>query len=183
MMLLLALAIQSAPLLQDRAFLDTHAAWVACTNRIVDDQFGSSRSAERIATDALFGCRGQEAEVRRAVNAFSGATQGQHDMAVLLNGSREGLIERVAERRRRMAAYSAAATTWFRCTRTRIEAASSDPEQAVIDAAFAACSRDEATLRAAALRVFGREAAADRMMSESRALALEGMRNFLRNRR
>jgi hypothetical protein len=185
MMIWVALALQASPLLEDRAFLAAHAAWVACSDRVVDSEFGSSHSADSIARSALAGCRNEETEVRRAVIAFSGEAQGGHEMEVLRNASREGLTERVNERRRRMAAYVAAAQTWVQCTRNRLDAApnAQEPEQVLIDAALAGCTRDEAAARAAAARAFGGEAAADRLMAEGREIGLNAMRNHLRSRR
>lgn len=98
----LALALQAAhPLLENRSFLDAHAAWVACTDPVADAEAPSARSAEEIAAAALAACTAEQERVRVAVNAFSGEARAPEQMAILLDGNREGLQDRVRERRRR----------------------------------------------------------------------------------
>lgn len=198
-MLALALALQAAPpLLQDRAFLAAHEAWAACTDRVADAEAPSARSAEDVAAAALAACTAEQEATRRAVIAFSGEARGGEEMNILLGGNREGLIERVRERRRRAEAgnaagagqdagrtYEAAARAWAQCTKDQVDnvPATRGREQEIVEAALAACTREEAAVRAAALRMLGSETRAERMMAEARTIAREAMRRYLRQRR
>jgi hypothetical protein len=179
MMLVLALALQAAPpLLQ------------------ADAEAGSARSAEEIAAAALAACAAEQEATRRAVIAFSGEARGAGQMIILLRGNREGLIGRVRERRRRAEAgngagadagqtYEAAARTWAQCTKNHVDSvpATRGREREIVAAAFAACTGEEAAVRAAALRMLGSESQTERLMIEARTIARDAMRGYLRQRR
>lgn len=193
LMLTAAIALQSGPpLLQDSAFLAAHEAWAACTNRVVDADYGSPRSETEIVAAAFAACTAEQEAVRARVFAFAGEAEGRQDMATIIDGNREGLADRVRERRRRAAAvgaavpqdYRAASLAWAQCTKNRIDAAPRGGRDAdIIDAAFAGCTSEEAAVRAAAVRMLGNETQADHLMSEGRTIARDTMRNYLRGRR
>jgi hypothetical protein len=199
--LLIALALQAPtpPFLQDRAFLAAHEAWAACTNRVADAEAASARSAEEIAAAALAGCAAEQEATRRAVIAFSGAEHGAEQMAVLLDGNREGLVVRVRELRRRAAGaqppgspppagsaanpFDAAIAAWIDCLNRQIEGAAADaPEAQAVDAAFGGCGAEqEALRRQGAARGGARRA--DEFIRRARDLNRDHLLDRLRARR
>ena len=194
----LALALQAAPepppLLRDPAFLAAHQAWAACTNRAADAQVESARSAEEIAAAAAAACADEQAAARRAVVAFSGEARGAEEMAVLLDGDRQGLVERVRELRRRAAARAAAAPdqafhsatlALAQCQKDHVDAAlpGGGAEREITDSALGACPDEEAALRAAMVRMLGDERSAEHLMAEARRIGRESMQRYIRARR
>jgi hypothetical protein len=189
---MIALALQSTPLLGDRAFLAAHEAWAACTNRLADAEAASARSAEEVANAALAACTAEQEATRRTVVANAGQARAPGMMTELLDGNREGLVDRVPETRRRTAASSSAPTVGpsfddavrmlFQCQKHHLDAAlpGGGRDQDLIEAALGACPDEAAVTRTAALRMLGGdENAADRMMIEGRRIAREGMGNYV----
>lgn len=190
---LIAVALQAStpPLLQDPAFLAAHEAWAACTNRVADAEARSARSAEEIAAAALAACPDEQAATRRAVLAFSGEAQGVHDMAVLLDGNREGLVLRVRELRRRAAAQAPAPPAtidgmiqaWVRCLLRQIDQAAADtPEARAVEAAFGGCAAEQEALRRQAIPLGG-ERRADEFIRRARETNRPHLLAQLRERR
>ena len=187
MLAALALAVQSEPaLLRDPAFLTAHRAWAACTDRVVDAGASSQQTGEALADAALAACPAEQEAVHRAVIAASGEEQGREDMAALLTGNREALIDRVRKVRARRAAASTPdvlITIWVACLSARSGAASSDvPEDQAVDGAFSACAGDEDALRRAA-RARGGAGRANEFIREARAANREILIRELRERR
>ena len=192
LILALALALQSGPpLLQDPVFLAAHEAWAGCTDRVVDAEFASARSADEIATAALAACTASRKQFAPACS-LSGETRGRADMATLIHGNREGLADRVNQRRRAAAAtgaplpqdYRTASLAWMQCTKDRVDATPrGGRDSEVIDGAFAACTAEEATFRAAAARMLGNDTQPAHLMSEARDIARRAIRRYLRRRR
>ena len=193
--LLAALALQASPhpLLGDAAFLAAHEAWAACTDRVADAAVGSDRSAGQIADAALAACPDEQAATQRAVFAFSGEARGREEMAVLLRGNREGLVNRVRELRRRAAAaragnrpadpIDAAIRGWVECLLRQIDGTAADaPEAQAVEAAFAGCMAEEDALRRQGLARGGAQRA-DEFIRGARDVNRGHMLAHLRERR
>jgi hypothetical protein len=191
---IIAVALQSTPLLEDRAFLAAHEAWAACTNRVADADAASARSAEEITAEALAACTAEQEIVRRAVIANAGETRAPETMAIMLGGNREGLVDRVREVRRRAGvehpasplsqagpSYETAATALAQCQKDHVDAAlpSGARDREILDAALHACPDEEAVTRVAAVRMLR----TDHFMIEVRTIARDAMRRYIRERR
>lgn len=188
MMFALALALQTAPpLLQDPHFLAVSRAWIACGDRVVDAGSGSERSDEALADMAVAACTAELGEVRRAVIAFSGERAARGQMAALIEGNREGLINRARERRAREAAAGgspdARIRAWTACLVRETEAVPAEAEEgAAIDAVFDRCAGEEQALRRVALNL-GSASQANEFIRRSRRANRETMLEHLRERR
>lgn len=193
-----ALALQSMPLLDDRAFLSAHESLVACTDRVSDREAASARGAEEIAAAALAACAAEQEAVRRAVIANAGEASAPELMAAVLSGDREGLADRVRETRRRAAqppatstpqaepSYEAAATALAECQKNYVDAAlpAGGRGQDIVDAALRACQAEETLTRAAALRMLGGDQTrTDHFMIEVHTIARNAIRRYVQDRR
>jgi hypothetical protein len=194
-MLTVMIALASIPLLEDRAFLAAHERWAACTNLAADVQTPSTHSVEEVAAAALAACTAEQEATRRTVFANVGESQGPETMRVVIGGDRDGLVDRVRENRRRLAAgsaasgpgpsYEVAVAALFQCQKDHADAAlaTGRADHDIADTAIAACPGQEAVARAAAMRMFGDASQADRFMDRVRTMARDGMRRYLQSRR
>jgi hypothetical protein len=193
---MVAFALQSTPLLEDRAFLAAHEAWAACTNRVADAEAASARSAEEVADAALAACTVEQEATHRTVVANAGQARAWGMMTQLLDGNREGLVDRVREVRRRAAAqsstpaagpsYETVVAALFHCQKNYVDAAlpTGRPDREIIEGALRACPDEEAAADAAALRLLGGDrAGADRLMAESRSLVRAGLPRYIADHR